>query len=234
MPSSRLNKLEETKSLRSAAFYVVLTLISVFAIFKWGIPAFINAVAYVGGTSSGTNVSGFKVPPQDPVLFPLSDATFSATIRVAGTAQSELKIKLILNGQDVDELDTDDNGDFVFESVPLIDGVNIVGIKAVSLTGLESRIVDTQVIFDSEMPSLELESPTDGAEFYGQNKNLEIRGTIKEEGQLKINGNLVYTAGNGDFSSRMTLREGENIITIVASDLAGNTLEKSLVVRYSP
>lgn len=234
MPSSRLNKLDETKSIRSAVFYVVLTLILVFSIFKWGIPAFINAIAYVGGASSGTTTGGFKVPPQDPVLFPLSDATFSGVIKVQGVAQSEQKIQLVLNGQSMDEIDTDANGDFSFDSVPLIDGINVIGVKAISQTGLESRIVDTQVIYDSQIPVIELESPSEGAEFYGQNKNLEIRGTIKEEGELKINGNLVYTAGNGDFSSRLTLKEGENQITIVASDMAGNTVEKSLIVRYTP
>jgi bacillopeptidase F len=234
MPSSRLNKLEETKSLRSAAFYVVLTLVLVFSIFKWGIPAFINAVAYVGGGGSTTTNDGFKVPPQDPVLFPLADATYSGTIKVSGTAQSGLKIKLILNGQDHDEIDTDQSGDFTFDSVALIDGINIIGLKAIASNGLESRTVDTQVVYDSEAPKLEVASPTDGADYYGQNKNLEIKGTIKEEGVLKINGNLVYTASNGDFSTRITLKSGENPITIVAQDLAGNTVEKSLVVKYNP
>lgn len=234
MPSSRLNKLEETKSLRSAVFYIILSLVLVFSIFKWGIPAFINTVAYVGGSTAGTANDGFKVPPQDPVLFPLVDATFSGTIKVAGTAQSGVKIKLVLNGQDQDEIDTDDKGDFTFDSVALIDGVNIIGLKAVSSNGLESKVVDTQVVYDSEAPQLEISNPTDGAEFYGQNKNLEIKGTIKEEGTLKINGNLVYTASNGDFSSRMTLKSGDNPITVVAQDLAGNTVEKSILVKYNP
>ena len=67
---------------------------------------------------------------------------------------------------------------------------------------------------------------------------ITVKGTAidKESGieSLTINGNNATVNPDGSFLHTLTLAEGENTITIVATDKAGNKTTKTVTVTYKP
>lgn len=234
--SSRLNRVALKRSRRSAVLYLLLSVVFIFAAVKWGVPGFIQLLAWWSGADKpGATSQGFKVPPQTPALAPLPEATFSATIKVSGAAQPGVTIRLISNEQIKEEMDADGDGQFVFDSVALLDGKNILGVQAIADNGLESNIAQAEIIFDNEAPELEITEPADESDFFGiGQRSVQIKGTMKERGEINISGNFVFVGASGDFTYRLALNDGLNEITIIATDEAGNETSRLLRLRYTP
>ncbi len=93
-----------------------------------------------------------------------------------------------------------------------------------------------KVIPDDAPPSLTINSPEDGAEVTEDTVTVSGTVTDKESGvaSLTINGNPVDVSKDGSFSYTVTLTEGTNTITIVATDKAGNKTTKTITVTYKP
>ena len=235
MAISRLNRIAEKKSRQQGLFYLILSILFILAMVKWGVPGFIQLITFVTDSGSGRPVSsGLKIPPQTPALTPIAEATFSSTIKVSGIAQPGVAVKLISNGQTKDEQDADIDGNFAFNSVSLLEGKNIIGVQSVNKDGLESNIAQAEVFFDNERPGLELTSPEDEAEFNGSaQRTVEIVGSMGEKGGVTINGNFVSVSASGDFSYRFPLEPGLNEITIVAADRAGNQATRLLRLHFT-
>ncbi|MBU0573168.1 MAG: hypothetical protein KKH83_01675 [Candidatus Margulisbacteria bacterium] len=79
---------------------------------------------------------------------------------------------------------------------------------------------------DSKAPDLFTNLPPEGATI--NDANFTVSGFVSEEAVIKINGLKTDIDPNMKFSSRLNLVPGENIITVMASDEAGNT---SLLTR---
>lgn len=235
MATSRLTRFQEKKSRRGALIYLLLSVVFVFAMVRWGVPGFIQLLAWWTGADKPTTItSSLKVRPQTPALTPLPEATFSAKIKVSGVAQPGVKVRLISNGINKDVLDVENDGRFVFESVALLPGKNILGVQAVNKTDLESDIAQAEIFLDQQTPEMEISEPADESDFFGQTqKNIQIVGTMKERGEIDINGNFVVVSSNGDFNYRYSLTPGMNEITVTATDTAGNKTTKLLRLRFT-
>src|SRR5436190_870451 len=120
---SRLERHNKKQSNKQAFFYLLLSVLFIIGMIKWGLPAVIGFVtgSYQNEQSTDEN-DGVK--PQKPSLGPLPEATFSATIKVAGLGQTGTTIKLRLNGLDKAEMETDNQGGFEFAGVELLKGEN--------------------------------------------------------------------------------------------------------------
>lgn len=234
MTSSRRSSVEASKNIKAAVWYTILTIVLLFALIRWGVPGFINIIANVGGTKTNTAKAGFDIAPQEPVLYPLPDATFSGMINLSGVAEGNIKVRLTLNSSKVEEVNANDEGVFEFTRIPLIDGKNVISLVSINSKDKQSRETVATITLDNIPPSLIISSPEDGAEYFGTTKNAEITGNIKEEGVVDINGHLVYTNNSGDFTYKLNLNTGENTIVIKATDNAGNTEEKTLLLTYNP
>jgi hypothetical protein len=235
MASSRLSRINEKRTKRQGLIYLILSLGLVLILVRWGVPGFINLLSWWsdGGKLSQEN-GGLQAPPQTPALSPLPEATFSASIRLAGIAQPNVSVRLISNGQIKDEQDTDLDGNFAFRNVALLEGKNVIGVQAVSANGLESNIAQTEIIFDAEAPKLEIFEPADESEYFGAaQRNIQIRGTMNERGEIYINSNFVSVSVGGEFEYRYSMEPGMNEITITAIDRAGNQATKLLRLRFS-
>ncbi|WP_461183396.1 hypothetical protein [Virgibacillus kimchii] len=82
---------------------------------------------------------------------------------------------------------------------------------------------------DTEAPDLTVTSPEDG-----ENTNREtatVEGTVSDDHLDTVTVNGQETAvSNGEFSQRILLDEGENVIEVEATDLAGNTTTETVTV----
>ena len=127
-----------------------------------------------------------------------------------------------------------DESGFYQATLSLEDGDNLIKVRAKDKAGNESISKPINVIYDFKVPELVIESPTDGQEFFGlQRQTISVKGEVSEsDADLRINNTFVRFDREGLFNYKVKLNEGENEIKVVASDKAGNVVEKVLKVSY--
>lgn len=107
----------------------------------------------------------------------------------------------------------------------LSDGNHTIKLDASDNDGNAASQVSVTVKIDTVPPVLNVTSPTEGLT---TNKNtVTVSGTTNDVTSspvtLKVNEQVVEVQENGSFSTTVTLTEGENTITIVATDAAGRS-----------
>jgi photosystem II stability/assembly factor-like uncharacterized protein len=93
-----------------------------------------------------------------------------------------------------------------------------------------------ETVADSAPPKITILSPQNGT--VTDSNNITISGSVSDKGsgiaKVTINGQELKIDSSGSFSSDLTLYEGDNIITVTATDKAGNKTEKTITVTYKP
>jgi len=112
-----------------------------------------------------------------------------------------------------------------------------VRVKAVSPTGFSTAYSEPSILFicDQKKPAIVLPPLPAPAEV--RSRSFLLNGRI-EEGNLdfiSVNGMPTsFNPDENDFQSNITLDVGENLITIMAQDRAGNSATCNLEVTYTP
>jgi hypothetical protein len=85
-------------------------------------------------------------------------------------------------------------------------------------------------------PTVAISAPANGSST--DNPAVTVTGTASDPGgavtSLKVNGDVVPVASDGTWSKALTLASGENTITAVAADAAGNSSTATAKVTYTP
>lgn len=235
---SRLEKVESERMTRQAIVVIIVTIVLVALLIVFGIPALINVALFLGEiNSTGTPIEQTDtIPPPAPQVATPPQATNSAQLNLTGYTETGATVKLYHNGNQIAETTTNDQGEFQFLNLTLSQGENRLYAQAIDTAGNQSsRSVTHTVTVDQKPPELEVIQPEDGQEFIGLNERLiSIQGTTEPEVSVKINERFAVVDSQGDFNSRQQLEEGDNTITITATDEAGNTTTEDLTVRYRP
>jgi len=234
---SLLSKKESKRSLRQAVFFSLLTIALVALVFIYGIPAVIKMAVFIGNIrSSSTPVeSKDNIPPSPPIFKTIPEATNGAKINLYGFAESGSTVKIYLTGQQVNEVVTDNDGNFSLDNLALTLGRNEITAMAVDNAGNKSRESEKLVVwYDNQPPELEVNQPADKSIITSENSKVEIVGRTEPEVNLLINEHLVILNKEGEFKYSFSLSSGENLINIVATDRAGNQTIKTLTLNYSP
>ncbi len=219
----------------SGLIWGILAIVFLVVMFKWGMPWFINVLAGPSGPKAASvNPTEDVVPPQIPVLSPLVEATNSATIKVDGFTQAKVEVDAFINDQQVANTNSDDQGKFKLE-FKLNDGSNKIQVKAKDKAGNVSRSVVKTVVFDKKGVDVTIDQPKDGSEIFGQNsQNVTFTGKVtKTDATVTINGNYARVDANGNFNLVVSLSQGDNNVSVKATDKAGNTVEKVVKVKLT-
>lgn len=236
---SRLRKQEEVKTLKQALIFFGLTIgLILFFIFV-GLPFLIRFSVFLGNLRTKTPLVEEKkadtVAPVAPRLKPLPEAINEEQIKISGFSEAKSQVAILLNGQKIQEIETDENGEFSSHPLSLRKGENEIKTYAQDEAGNKSSLSGTIfIIFDDEEPILEITQPQEGEMFYGAKNKIEIKGKTEEGARIFINETLTIVDLAGEFSKIIALGEGENTIKIKAEDKAGNTSEKEIKVSYYP
>lgn len=121
-------------------------------------------------------------------------------------------------------------------TVPLAEGANTLTVVAGNQVGLTTAKTRT-VTRDSTAPVLNVTSPA--GDLITTQPGLTVSGTASDSGSglldVKVNGQTVPLA-DGAFSVGLTLAEGANTITVIATDRAGNTTKvtRSVLLDTAP
>ena len=230
---SMAGKYRENKEKSKSRYYILLSIIFVVVLFKWGIPFFIGVVA--GDGAPRQNIDKDVIPPQTPTLSALPEATNSASLLVEGYSEASASLDFLVN--DRISLTDKTKADGSFSSIVTLDAdSNRVQVRATDEAGNIS-ISEVEIVqLDRKPIEITITSPNDGTEFFGKNNQVvDIKGeTNKNDSQIIINTSFVVVEKDGTFVQRIQLLNGNNEIKAVASDKAGNSTEKVITLIYTP
>lgn len=185
-----------------------------------------------------------KVPPVITITSPSSGAFITnnkPTIQFvvsdddSGVDPDTITIR-IDNGQDITSgiIKSPSNKNYNCSYVPqtaLGDGSHTVYINAKDHDGNSAVQKTVQFTVDTIAPTLNVTNPPEGLKT--NNNKVTVSGTTNDETSspvtVMVNGEVVTVQAGGSFSKEVTLVEGENTITIIATDSAG---KQTTVVRH--
>jgi DNA-binding beta-propeller fold protein YncE len=110
-----------------------------------------------------------------------------------------------------------------FDSITLSDRFN-KPLQAKELNGLDFKVMEK----DTTPPELEI-GVVPGVVY---TEELTIRGLTEAQALVTINDELVSLNDNGTFIHTIKLKKGENLIVVIAKDLAGNETRQEFTVSF--
>lgn len=227
----------EKQSKQQLIISILLGLFLIYALFTWGLPALIGALSIFNHSSKTTQqVQSIADNPAiaPPVLNIPYEATNTATIKINGYASPNNKVEIYLEDQLKDTVNTDDSGNFTSDDIGLSLGTNNITAKTVDSAGNKSLpSKDIQVQFSNDQPQLDVSAPTDGQQIHGGDKNVAVSGTTDPADSVNINGITAIVQSDGTFSKTIPINEGDNTITITATNQYGSTTQVQRKVTYS-
>lgn len=143
------------------------------------------------------------------------DSTGSAQITLAYKTAKERTLHVTVNERSGDYTISGE-GTLAFD---LSEGQNEITASFDSENGISYRI-DKEIYYDTTAPTIRLSEDLDGKTF--ATDTITIIGTTSGTSTLTVNGTEVPLGSDGSFSTDVKLANGENIVTLEASDAGGN------------
>lgn len=235
MRRSRISKNTEKNTKKTIFFSIFGIIIVLFLLFKFGIGLIINFSLFLSGSKDQQNLISnskqidFASPP---TLNPLPNATNSAHLIISGKSAKEVTIELFINDEKIDEVKTDNNGNFSF-SQNLKSGDNQIKTRALYKDKKSDFSNTFNIILKNSEPTLDINSPTNEQSFKRDQNSVNVTGKTDQGVLVTVNGFWAVIDDSNNFSYNLPLQNGDNDIKIVATDQAGNKTEKSIKVNYS-
>jgi hypothetical protein len=162
-----------------------------------------------------TTVIVDTVPPE--VTADMEDGAYVNTLTVTFTGTTDTEM-VTVNGANA----TVDIANLTYTiELTLVEGANNVTVVGKDLAGNEATI-DMVVNVDTTPPGLTVTAPSGNETVYTNVVEHTLEGTVTGADTLMFNdADLTFTA-NGTFKTNFTLEAGENVLSVVAEDLAGN------------
>ncbi|MBI5127743.1 hypothetical protein HZA76_04790 [Candidatus Roizmanbacteria bacterium] len=225
---------QRTTLSKTIVIFIVLLLTTIILVSTVGLKILLNYSVFIANFFSKNKPSSLNKTVDVYGLISIDNiptATNSATFIISGSVVNYEKIQFFINSEKVKEIDSLSNDSFSEEIGDLTEGENRVYIKVLSKDGKNSKKTDVYtVFFKKEKPKLEISEPKDGDKT--SKSEINIIGSTDKEVFVKVNGLPITVDANGNFQSNLRLKEGENIIEILATDQAENIETKTLKITY--
>lgn len=234
MPQSRLSRLETRKNERRLLLAVsgIIAIVALVGLF--GVKALVGFSMFVDklhGTGPTPTPSSALILP--PTLDPPPTATNTATISVTGKGQPNLSLIVYLNDAQFKKINVLTDGNFSINDIPLSDGTNAISAKLTDDKGNTSDLSNVVTIsFANKPPKLDISSPTDNQSVSGDPNTVTVGGMTDDNVTVTVNDRLVVVKSDNSFTYNYPLNDGDNILTIVANDAAGNQTKVTRKVTY--
>ncbi len=235
MPHSRLTRLQDRKEKRRlmlaiVGIFAVLGLVGIFGLkVLVGFSLLVDKMRGSTPTPSTQNQSVILPPTLDPPAI----ATNTATISVTGRGQANLSLIAYLNNAEFKKISVPTDGKFSINDVPLSSGVNTISAKLTDDKGNTSDLSNVvSVSYVNKPPKLDVTAPADNAAISGDPNTVTVTGATDDNVTVTINDRLVVLRSDNSFSYSYPLNDGDNILTIVATDAAGNQTKVTRKVTY--
>lgn len=233
---SRLASVEEKKNFRSAVLFGLLTIGFLVALFFIGIPflgRFVGFVSDLGKSNKPISVND-KTPPAPPQFDTFAPFTNQKTVSLTGRTEPGATVTLTFDAANQSVV-ADKDGKFSFPNLSLNDGENDFSASATDAAGNASqKTTSLSITFDNKPPTLTIDSPADGAAFFGsKQRQVTIQGTTDPGTSVTVNDRIVVIDDNGKFQFTTSLNDGANPFAVKSTDQAGNTTEKDITLNFT-
>jgi hypothetical protein len=238
-PAVRRSRLarQENKRMARQSIYIIAGIVSFIIFFFWfGIPSLINLAVTLGNAkTSKVTQQEDTLAPLPPQFNPLPTATSGASLIISGSAETGTTITLFQNTKQVSQTITDNQGNFTFANITLSKGQNEFSSSATDEAGNQSqKNVPQLVTFSDEPPQLTIDQPQDNAEVTGTLQQLiTIKGSTTMETSVSVNDRQLVVNGDGSFTAKYQLQDGDNTLHFVATDQAGNQTSQDIHVHFA-
>ncbi|PIP74319.1 MAG: hypothetical protein CO135_02455 [Candidatus Levybacteria bacterium CG_4_9_14_3_um_filter_35_16] len=232
--NSRLKKRLERKTQKNFFFGIIGISIVLFLLVRFGIPALANFALFLSGIkyNDKTVVKNEVQFISPPIIESQFTATNSSALIINGKTPKKSNIKVFVNDEEQDSLDSQEDGSFSFKVI-LSEGNNSIRSKS-EITGKQSEFSNTvSVTYIKSAPTLTISSPADGESYSKDQNKTNVSGKTDPGVTVTVNNFWAIIDDNNNFSYELPLKNGENQIGIVATDQAGNKTEKTIKVNYS-
>lgn len=235
MAQTRYGRLEERRQQKRLALAIVGTLAIVAFFVAFGFKLLVGFSLLIeklhGNPQPTQNPSQAVIFP--PTLDPLPVATKSSSIVVTGSGQVGLTLVLYLNDQELQDIPVTKSGTFKMTIPNLKDGTNTISAKLTDNKGSISDLSNVLTVdIKQKQPTLTVSFPADGTTILGDNNMVTVSGITDDNTTVTINGRFVVVRSDNSFSYQYPLNTGQNKLTIVAADEAGNTTTVERTITY--
>ncbi|MBD1379941.1 S8 family peptidase [Metabacillus arenae] len=154
--------------------------------------------------------------------------TSEERITIEGNSAPTTQVHIYNGKKEAAFAETTEDGTFSSE-VTLQNGENILTAKASTGAGMTDASEAVKVTLDQSKPKLTIDSPKNGDKLNSEAATVE--GTVQDENLawVKVNGKKAKIE-NGEYSRRILLENGTNVIKVVAQDKAGNRVNKKVTI----
>lgn len=236
--TSRLSRTSEKQNKKQALFFTIGIIIVIGLLVQFGpllINVFGNFVYTIrGGDKSDTPQAIENTLVQPPILIDIPNATQSSRISFSGTSPIDKgTVEIYVNNDLADEIALEGDS-FEAKNIQLKKGLNTIKARLNVADKTSPFSEEFSVTYITEKPKLEVEHPSDGANFTKADKNITVKGVTDPENDVSVNSFRAIVEPNGEFSYVLQLNDGENTITIEAINPAGITNSTQRKVTYTP
>lgn len=170
-----------------------------------------------------------------PTIDTIPTITNQKKLSITGNAYQGVQVELFFNNESISIDDLDENKKFEFTDLNLQSGENTISVRAIKENGEKSELSkESRITLDLVPPSLEITNPINETTFGSGKQKVSVEGTTEEEVKLYVDDHIVIVKPDLTFSYQITLKEGENTITIKATDKAGNETKEERIVTFDP
>ncbi len=195
----------------------------------------VHAVDNAGNARDATTTVTLSTLPAVAIAAPADLSTIAATtVDVTGTVSDPAAV-VAVNGQAA----TVAGGAFTARDVPLIEGGNVLTVTATTADGrVGTRTVN--VVRDLQPPHLSIDAPLAGATVFEPVVTVSglvndiVAGTVNaSEATVTVNGRPAAVSNRSFVATGVPLAPGDNTLTVVARDAAGNQAQAAVNVRLA-
>lgn len=226
----------ESKAKRRLIFTVVGILVVSYFFFMWGLPFLIGQLSFLNKKNATVDAESLKIDEAiaPPVLYIPYEATNSASLPISGYAAPLSRVEIYIDEEIKAQVSTDSEGKFTTSPIALNLGTN--NISAVTINDSDKKSLPSKNIklyFSNEKPALSISEPGDGTEIKGGDKKIKVAGKTDANNSISVNGSTVIIDSEGNWQTVIALNDGDNTITVVASNSFGNSNEIGRIVKYT-
>jgi hypothetical protein len=161
------------------------------------------------------------MPPKLVIISPVNGTATNLTL-IEIKALTDLGAKGFINGT---AAAVDNLGDFKAKVSLLVEGPNLIPVKAQDEQGNE-RVVVLNITRDTTPPALELTSPVSG-EYYNSTA-VRVSGSTEPGASVKMNGAITPILFDGTFNVSLVMVDGPNTLRVSSTDKVGNSASVSV------
>lgn len=227
----------ESKNRKKLVITIIAILIFSYIFIFYGLPWIIGSLSVLNKfkTTKTPKQVTEDITLAPPVLNIPFEATNTSSIRFKGYSLPNAKVELYVDNELKDEVSTQSDGSFIVDNLPLSLGSNTITGKSIDEKGkrsLSSKGIN--IFYSNEKPKLEVTEPQDNQEVKGGDKKVKVSGKTDPNNHVSVNSQTAIVNGEGNFTIEVQLNDGDNPITVLATNSAGNTTVVSKIVKYTP